>query len=45
MKTILKKTDREVRKSNPNPKPHYPKIARRRAFDVVAYAAALEVLG
>jgi hypothetical protein len=44
MMTILKTTDRQVRTPSQNRERLCPEI-RRRAFDAVAYAAALEVLG
>jgi hypothetical protein len=44
MKTIFKKTDAKVRTPRRKAEP-FPEIQRARAFDAVAYAAALEVLG
>lgn len=48
MKRIFKKADVQVRKPRESANKFLPNIRlkpRRRAFDAVAYAAALEVLG
>jgi hypothetical protein len=44
MKSIFTKTDKKIRNAPPCALHYNPKFPRR-AFDPVAYAAALEILG